>query len=107
MQFKTSLREFHSRMAVMKAKEPLVSSYVWTYAAGFSQPGDTIFIYYCACATTPGTTAHMFIGDQYYCESRYVLPLSITRVFYTTDPLWDGSGCVDASTNCCIDADMP
>ena len=84
--------------------------HVWTYAAGFSElktDKNPTYTYQCPCAANPGTAAYSFIGDHYYCESGFASTKFPTRVFYTKDPLWDGSGCVNPNTNCCANVGMP
>ena len=81
--------------------------HVWTYAAGFAESGDASYTHFCPCATTPGTPAHVFVGDHYYCESGHVGPEWTNAIFYTGDPLWDGSGCFNSNTNCCANPEMP
>ena len=81
--------------------------HVWTYAAGFGESGGVKYTHYCPCAATPGTIAYPFIGNHYYCESGFVGPEWSTAIFYTSDPLWDGSGCFNSTTSCCANADMP
>ena len=78
--------------------------HVWTYATGFSDDRD-LDRWNCPCAAFPGTPAHVFIGNDYYCESGATrIPLNIA---YTNDPLWDGDGCIHANNNCCTNPSMP
>ena len=43
-----------------------------------------------------------------YCESGFANHVnSLRNIFYTSDPLWDGSGCNLPKTNCCSNVDMP
>ena len=78
--------------------------HVWTFAVGQEdtvRPGDSV----CPCAHNPGVAAHSFISSHYYCESRAAeIP---TAKYYSSDPLWDGSGCVNPNNNCCTNVGMP
>ena len=77
---------------------------MWTYAVGARDDEDS-GRYGCPCAAVPGTPAHAFVGNDYYCESGTTgARLSIV---YTNDPLWDGDGCVHANNNCCTNPSMP
>ena len=83
--------------------------HVWTYAAGFSEittrPSNRN---YCPCATAPGgILPPSFVGDHYYCESGYIGVLTTSEIFYTSDPLWDGSGCFRTTTECCANVNLP
>ena len=76
---------------------------MWTYAIGYSD--DLVTNNNCPCAANPGSPAHSFISEHYYCESGTTgTPIN---TYYTSDPLWDGSGCVAASDNCCTDVGQP
>jgi len=79
--------------------------HVWTYAAGYSDDGNYLFNN-CPCATTPGPDPPTFVGNHYYCESGNTGGAS-SGLHYTTDPLWDGSGCYHVNNNCCANPDGP
>ena len=81
--------------------------HVWTYAVGGHESAGSISN--CPCAAAPGPTPLSFIGNDYYCESGFAGSAGVwtQEVFYTSDPLWDGSGCFDSNTNCCTDVSMP
>ena len=80
--------------------------HVWTYAAGH-EDNSREHESKCPCAANPGKAAHPFIGNHYYCESGTTGIPNDNPIIYTSDPLWDGSGCVDGNNNCCTNADMP
>lgn len=79
--------------------------HVWTYAAGISDDG-----FYpkqnCPCADIPGPDPPAFVGNHYYCESGNTGTYD-TTVYYSSDVLWDGYGCVGKQNNCCTNPDMP
>ena len=77
--------------------------HVWTYAAGVSD--DVGGIYSCPCARSQGLAPPSFVGEHYYCESGNTGGVQLER-YYTEDPLWDGTGCLD-NNNCCTDANQP
>ena len=79
--------------------------HVWTYAVGFSDERSSLGN--CPCAATPGQAAFPFIKDDYYCESGSPTTAYPSNTFLTSDPLWDGSGCIAANNNCCTNPDMP
>ena len=75
---------------------------------GFSEVSTGPFSHYCPCATAPGGRAPpSFVGDHYYCESGYAGTVTTSEIFYISDPLWDGSGCVQTTTQCCTNIDLP
>ena len=81
--------------------------HVWTYAVGYSDD-DSVTFANCPCAANPGDPAHSFINGHYYCESGTTgAPLIIGDTYFTSDPLWDGSGCVAANNNCCTAVGQP
>ena len=79
--------------------------HVWTFASGHEDATTRSCRCFCPCADTPGDAAPSFVGDHYYCESGAAeVP---KRVYYTSDPLWDGKGCIDPNNNCCTNVGMP
>ena len=78
--------------------------HVWTYVAGYADD-TTGRAGNCPCAAGPGHAADSFVRDHYYCEAGGTAALS--GIYYLDDPLWDGSGCVQANNNCCTDVGMP
>ena len=76
---------------------------------GFSEnEANTFSQNYCPCATAQGgRLPPSFVGDHYYCESGYAGVLTPGEFFYTSDLLWDGSGCVRSTTQCCANVDLP
>ena len=80
--------------------------HIWTFAAGFSETGIVPTLPYCPCAASPGNAPFPFIGNDYYCETGNSAGNPI-NIYYTSDPLWDGNGCVQSNTNCCANVDMP
>ena len=78
--------------------------HVWTYAIG--QSDDYNYPHYnCPCAKYPGPSPPAFVGSHYYCESGTTGTWVNSR-YYTTDPLWDGDGCLP-NNNCCTNTDQP
>ena len=73
--------------------------HIWTYAVGLSEDYDYSRYknrFNCPCAKFPGTTPPPYIGNDYYCKSRY----HDTTSFHSNDPLWDGKKC-PCENNCC------
>ena len=79
--------------------------HVWTYASGYVD-GGTDGAINCPCDDIQGTLPFPFIGTHYYCESGRDIT-TITSSIHTSDPLWDGSGCIGAQKNCCAEVSMP
>ena len=82
--------------------------HVWTYIVGFSEISNGGYTHYCPCATAQGgRTSPMFVGDHYYCESGYAGSVTPSNIFFTSDPLWDGSGYAHSTTQCCANINLP
>ena len=90
--------------------------HVWTYAIGFSDDFATIDTtraqWNCPCAAVPGTDPPAFVGDHYYCESGATGDVdsdqrTANNDYYTSDPVWDGSGCTHPNNNCCANPNAP
>ena len=79
--------------------------HVWTYAAGISDDGNYPS-WNCPCAATPGPDPPAFVSNHYYCESGNTGTYS-SSYYHTSDPLWDGHGCLHIENNCCTNPDMP
>ena len=79
--------------------------HVWTYVAGYSDHGN-VPSSNCPCTVHPGPSPPSFVGEHYYCESGDN-SAGGSSGFLTTDPLWDGAGCVNAKNNCCTNVGLP
>ena len=81
--------------------------HVWTYASGFSDGGPQGSSN-CPCddPQLQGALPFPFIGTHYYCESGRD-EATLTSSIVTSDPLWDGSGCIGGQNNCCAKVSMP
>ena len=74
--------------------------HVWTFAAGFSESGNSAAD--CPCARSDRTfngVVPPYVGDDYFCESSYDGNYLISRIL-TGDPLWDGMDCPSSNTCC-------
>ena len=80
--------------------------HVWTFMGGLLESYYTVGN--CPCSNPPGGSQQIqsFVGSDYYCESGNPTNYWIHQL-YTTDPLWDGQGCVDQEEGCCSDSDLP
>ena len=58
----------------------------------------------CSCVGGSGHAPNSFVKEHYYCESGTTIAPLFLGHYYTDDPLWDGSGCVNPTNNCCADA---
>jgi len=78
--------------------------HVWTHAVGHSDDYNYLE-WNCPCATHPGPSPPVFVGNDYNCESGDVGTGDVNS-YYMSDPLWDGSGCT-AGNGCCTQIGMP
>ena len=70
--------------------------HVWSlYAGVYSDYRGTNV---CPCAG--GTSPQSFVGNNYFCESGNNAS-TLSRILYTSDPLWDGQGCSGFELSCC------
>ena len=89
--------------------------HVWTLMAGLSQAGNHSWTghndarYNCPCSpgSPQNSTLQSFIGTDYYCESgNPATDGAGSGTFLTSDPLWDGKGCISQG-NCCDRPGLP
>ena len=72
-------------------------THIWTFAAGVNQVRTDRFG--CPCNQQNMLTLPAFLGQDYFCDSG--VPTGIQHgVFFPSDPLWDGQGCVPQSACC-------
>ena len=84
--------------------------HVWTLAGGLFENSATYpdyQQYICPCATGSSQSALSFVGSHYFCESANPSSSSWTYTLYTSDPLWDGSGCGSLEASCCSAPGIP
>ena len=79
--------------------------HVWTYAAGLTSEGN-FPEFNCPCSVTSGPKPPPFVGENYYCSSGAITSAS-KSTYYTSDPLWQGTGCTNFKDNCCADIGLP
>ena len=71
--------------------------HIWSFAAAKDISGSN------SCPCAGGGSPPAFVGNDYFCESgSNGTPLNQTM--YTSDPLWDGQGCVDGEVVACCQA---
>ena len=81
--------------------------HIWTFASAIAETHNEY-----ACPCSPGGTGiynaipPTFVGDDYFCESGHpgTWAGSVDRVFYGSDPLWDGAGCSAGNTCCALNS---
>ena len=78
--------------------------HVWTYAVGLSDDYNYPQLN-CPCARAPGPDPPPYVGTHYYCESGNTGAFE-SAVLYSSDPLWDGTGCL-TENSCCYNVGMP
>uniref|UniRef100_A0A1X7SWM0 Uncharacterized protein n=1 Tax=Amphimedon queenslandica TaxID=400682 RepID=A0A1X7SWM0_AMPQE len=54
----------------------------------------------CPCNTGSSISVQSFIGNNYFCESG-ITGNTAYHTLYTSDPLWDGQGCLSVASPCC------
>ena len=77
--------------------------HIWSFATGVQEGYSTLdSSQVCPCAN-PNPAAYpppSFVGNNYFCESGTETYDTGTTILYSSDPLWDGQGCGEA-TMCC------
>ena len=76
-------------------------NHIWTYAGGYQE--STSNGCNCPCATNPGSSSPLFVGQDFFCESATRYPPShppTPQSWYTNNTLWDGEGCYPGSSCC-------
>lgn len=76
--------------------------HIWTYAAGYKDSTTNDGNCPCNSAPSAGSSAPLFVGEDYYCEST-----TSTSGWQTDDPLWDGHQCGGDESPCCNHAGLP
>ena len=77
--------------------------HIWSFVAGGA---DRFRVQsHCLCDLSIPTSIPSFVGDDYFCESGYIIYPGIynnseINSFHSDDPLWDGDGCHSSSTCC-------
>ena len=75
--------------------------HIWTFAGGLDESDNANN---CLCQESGTATPPAFVGNNYFCDTgaeNYDY-----NVFYSDDPLWDGTGCGPGNT-CCSFNDPP
>lgn len=79
--------------------------HIWTFATGFTETPNLVQSERQSCPCTPGISNPAiippFIGEDYFCESGTVGSPANNGTVYVNDPLWDGAGCFESTTNNC------
>uniref|UniRef100_A0A1X7UTI6 Fibrinogen C-terminal domain-containing protein n=1 Tax=Amphimedon queenslandica TaxID=400682 RepID=A0A1X7UTI6_AMPQE len=80
--------------------------HVWTLANGVTDTYNNHPYWICPCSTGSSQTVPSFVGNHYFCESGNHAAYW-SSALYTSDPLWDGQGCVALEATCCAVPGMP
>ena len=91
--------DYVSGLSITHSSNP--RQHIWTFASGRGERFNNS--YNCPCSVYGGHSPSSFVGNDYYCESASEYR-GEKNVYYFTDTLWDGAGCVD---NCCDDTTQP
>ena len=73
-------------------------NHIWTFTTGNNQYRTDLYNCPCNGEAYPGPTPP-YIGNDYFCDSGYQRNAHPPLSYFTSDPLWDGAGCVTGS--CC------
>ena len=77
--------------------------HIWTFATGIRENDSTHRIWNCPCDTHGAISIPPFVGEDYFCESGYVLGSGIPEyILHSNDTLWDGRDCHSSSTCCSL-----
>ena len=81
--------------------------HIWTFAAARDESSPDSHI--CPCTNSKGSSSTSpippYVGQNYFCETG-TASAAVDGLFYSGDPLWDGSGCGTGSS-CCSAANPP
>ena len=72
--------------------------HIWSFVSGYGQYVNNLE----GCPCNVGAMERPippYIEDSYFCDSGYGYSNAVPYIYFTNDPLWDGSGCVRGS--CC------
>ena len=72
--------------------------HIWTFAVGFSE-GRSTATFACPCDSIAVISIPSFVGEDYFCESG-ANSTYVRYTLHTSDPLWDGEGCLPRSSCC-------
>ena len=77
--------------------------HIWTFASGAWENDKRRQTWNCPC-DNGAISIPPFVGEDYFCESGYVLVLGSGRdiAFHSNDTLWDGRDCHSSSTCCSL-----
>ena len=84
--------------------------HIWTLMAGLSEKnnwGNGKFTCPCQQGSQQSAYLQSFIGNDYFCEAGLPTDYIGAKVFYTSDPLWDGKQCGSLEQNCCNIPSLP
>ena len=72
--------------------------HIWTFINQYNDEQNQ-------CPCSGGGSNPSFIGNDYTCETALIG--GWTQVLYTDDPIWDGHGCTNTETDCCLLPNVP
>ena len=73
--------------------------HIWTFAAEVSGLMSYLDIFKCP-NDFDGSESPPYVNGDYFCESGNSDDINTYRVFFGSDPLWDGEGCGFNTTSC-------
>ena len=75
--------------------------HIWSFAAANNIAGSSS-----SCPCAGGRSPPGYVGSDYFCESGSNGE-TVSQTLYTSDPLWDGQGCVGGEAACCQATGIP
>ena len=102
---KTSPRQSYADgFQILQIESPTSFRHIWTYAIGISE-NETLYGSPEICPrdrsnTTDRSYVPSFVGEHFYCETGNTGSIIPYRLFWN-DPLWDGAGCISATSHSC------
>ena len=77
--------------------------HIWTFANGGWENGTTSHSSICPCDINgENNMIPPFVGEDYFCESGYVVGSGTATTLHSNDTLWDGRDCPSTSTCCSL-----
>ena len=93
---------YFSGVAVMHGSP---QQHIWSFVSGGAENDYRSLYGHCPCDAHIKIAIPLFVGDDYFCESGYIIYPGIynnseINSLHSEDPLWNGDGCHSSSTCC-------
>ena len=80
--------------------------HVWIFASGHEDVTIQSYVFLSMCRYSWKCCSFVCRWPLLLCCESGAAEIA-RSVWYTTDPLWDGKGCIDSNNNCCTNVGMP